>query len=29
VAAGAFIMLAVALAVNNLAATRRYPEYWI
>ena len=29
VAAGAFIMLAVALAVNNLASTRRYPEYWI
>jgi CBS-domain-containing membrane protein len=29
VAAGAFLMLAVALAVNNLAPTRRYPEYWI
>jgi len=29
VAAGAFIMLAVALIVNNLAPTRRYPEYWI
>ena len=29
VAAGALIMLAVALAVNNLAPTRRYPEYWI
>ena len=29
VAAGALIMLAVALIVNNLAPTRRYPEYWI
>ena len=29
VAAGAFIMLVVALAVNNLAPSRRYPEYWI
>jgi CBS-domain-containing membrane protein len=29
VAAGALIMLIVALAVNNLAPTRRYPEYWI
>ena len=29
VAAGAFIMLAVALLINNLAPTRRYPEYWI
>ncbi len=29
VAAGALIMLAVALLVNNLAAARRYPEYWI
>ena len=28
VAAGALIMLAVALIVNNLAPTRRYPEYW-
>uniref|UniRef100_A0A7C3Z0F6 HPP family protein n=1 Tax=Desulfobacca acetoxidans TaxID=60893 RepID=A0A7C3Z0F6_9BACT len=28
VAAGALIMLAVALVVNNLAPTRRYPEYW-
>lgn len=28
VAAGAFIMLVVALIVNNLAPTRRYPEYW-
>ena len=29
VAAGAFIMLAVALLINNLAPTRRYLEYWI
>ena len=29
VAAGATIMLAVALIVNNLAPTRRYPEYWV
>ena len=28
VVAGAFIMLIVALLVNNLAPTRRYPEYW-
>ncbi len=28
VAAGATIMLAVALILNNLAPTRRYPEYW-
>ena len=28
VTAGALIMLAVALLVNNLAPTRRYPEYW-
>jgi CBS-domain-containing membrane protein len=28
VAAGACIMLMVALMVNNLAPTRRYPEYW-
>lgn len=28
VAAGALIMLTVALLVNNLAPTRRYPEYW-
>jgi CBS-domain-containing membrane protein len=28
VAIGALIMLAVALLVNNLAPTRRYPEYW-
>jgi len=25
---GAFIMLVVAVLVNNLAPTRRYPEYW-
>ena len=29
VALGALIMLAVALTVNNLAPTRRYPEYWL
>jgi CBS-domain-containing membrane protein len=28
VAAGAAIMLVVALLVNNLPATRRYPEFW-
>ncbi len=28
VATGALIMLAVALLVNNLAPSRRYPEYW-
>ncbi|NLV23947.1 MAG: HPP family protein [Deltaproteobacteria bacterium] len=28
VAAGAFIMLVVAVLVNNLAKDRRYPEYW-
>jgi CBS-domain-containing membrane protein len=28
VAAGALVMLAVALIVNNIAPTRRYPEYW-
>ena len=28
VAAGALIMLAVALLVNNLAPRRRYPEFW-
>jgi len=28
VAAGAFVMLAVALLVNNLAPRRRYPEFW-
>ena len=25
---GAFILLAIALLVNNLSANRRYPEYW-
>ena len=25
---GALVLLAVALAVNNLAQTRKYPEYW-
>ncbi len=25
---GAFIMLAVALVVNNIPSSRRYPEYW-
>jgi CBS-domain-containing membrane protein len=28
VAAGALVMLAVALLVNNLAPRRRYPEFW-
>lgn len=28
VAAGALIMLAVALVFNNLAKSRRYPEFW-
>jgi CBS-domain-containing membrane protein len=28
VGAGALVLLAVALAVNNLAPRRRYPEYW-
>ena len=28
VGAGALIMLAVALLVNNLAPRRRYPEFW-
>jgi CBS-domain-containing membrane protein len=28
VAAGAAIMLAVALLVNNIPNTRRYPEFW-
>jgi len=27
--AGALILLAVALVVNNLCATRRYPEFWL
>jgi len=26
---GAVVMLIVALAVNNLAPTRRYPKYWL
>jgi CBS-domain-containing membrane protein len=29
VAAGAAIMLAVALLVNNIPNTRRYPEFWL
>lgn len=29
VGAGAVIMLAVALLVNNIPKTRRYPEFWI
>ena len=28
VGAGALIMLAVALLVNNLAPRRRFPEFW-
>ena len=28
VGAGALVMLAVALLVNNLAPRRRYPEFW-
>jgi len=27
-ASGALVMLAVALAINNIPATRKYPEYW-
>ncbi len=27
-ASGALVMLLVALLVNNLAPTRRYPEFW-
>jgi CBS-domain-containing membrane protein len=27
--AGALILLAVALAVNNLSSNRKYPEYWL
>jgi CBS-domain-containing membrane protein len=27
--AGAFVMLLVALLVNNIPGTRRYPEFWI
>lgn len=29
VGAGAIVMLVVALLVNNLARTRRYPEFWL
>ena len=29
VALGAIIMLSVALLINNVAATRRYPEFWL
>ncbi len=29
VAAGAAIMLLVALIVNNIPKTRKYPEFWI
>ncbi|MCU0587458.1 MAG: hypothetical protein MUF52_04805 [Syntrophobacteraceae bacterium] len=29
VAAGAFILLVVALLFNNLLGTRRYPEFWL
>ncbi len=29
VGAGAFIMLVVALLVNNLCKTRKYPEFWL
>ena len=29
VAAGALVMLAIALLVNNLPAKRRYPEFWL
>jgi len=25
---GAFIMLGIALAINNLSMSRKYPEYW-
>ncbi len=28
VAAGALVMLFVALLINNLAPNRRYPEFW-
>ena len=28
VGAGALVMMAVALLVNNLAPRRRYPEFW-
>ncbi len=26
---GAFVMLVVALLVNNIPETRRYPEFWL
>jgi CBS-domain-containing membrane protein len=29
VALGAGVMLVIALIVNNLAKTRRYPEFWL
>lgn len=29
VASGALIMLLIALLINNLAPTRRYPEFWL
>ncbi|MFV0436873.1 MAG: HPP family protein [Desulfopila sp.] len=29
VAAGAIVMLLVAVVVNNIAPTRRYPEFWL
>jgi CBS-domain-containing membrane protein len=29
VGAGSIIMLVVALLVNNIPNTRRYPEFWI
>jgi CBS-domain-containing membrane protein len=29
VAAGAFAMLAVAMLVNNVPSSRRYPEFWV
>jgi CBS-domain-containing membrane protein len=29
VGAGAFIMLFIALAVNNISSRRRYPEFWL
>ncbi len=29
VASGALVMLVVALLVNNIPSTRRYPEFWI
>ena len=29
VGAGAFIMLIIALLVNNLCKTRKYPEFWL